>query len=177
MADKAETATVTPISADSALSDQQKRDQLRARIEAGEKRNEERTLADQAKDAADTAVEFTKKHPYAVIGGAIAVGLAIGAMTRPGRRLGRRGGVLAGLAADAALAYGARMIDKTMDAAQFAGDRFEDLSDSAATTARGLRRDAAYKLDVASDAVRASTRKAARGGSRTARAIKTRLTH
>ena len=177
MADTAKPANVTPISADSKLSDQQKRDQLRARIEAGERRNEERTLADQAKEAADTAVEFTKKHPYAVIGGAIAVGLAIGAMTRPGRRLGKRGGVLAGLAMDAALAYGARMLDNATNAAQLAGDKFEDLSDTAATTARGLRRDAAYKIDVAGDALRATTRKASRSGSRTARAIKTRLTH
>ena len=177
MADTAKPANVTPISADSKLSDQQKRDQLRARIEAGERRNEERTLSDQARDAADTAVEFTKKHPYAVIGGAIAVGLAIGAMTRPGRRLGKRGGVLAGLAVDAALAYGARMLDNATNAAQLAGDQFEDLSDTAATTARGLRRDAAYKIDVAGDALRATTRKASRSGSRTARAIKTRLTH
>ena len=177
MADTAKPANVTPISADSKLSDQQKRDQLRARIEAGERRNEERTLADQARDAADTAVEFTKKHPYAVIGGAIAVGLAIGAMTRPGRRLGKRGGVLAGLAMDAALAYGARMLDNATNAAQLAGAKFEDLSDTAATTARGLRRDAAYKIDVAGDALRATTRKASRSGSRTARAIKTRLTH
>lgn len=177
MADTTKPASVTPISADSKLSDQQKRDQLRARIEAGEKRNEERTLADQAKEAADNAVEFTKKHPYAVIGGAIAVGLAIGAMTRPGRRLGKRGGVLAGLATEAALTYGARLIGKGANAAQFAGDKFEDLGDTAATTARGLRRDASYKLDVAGDALRATTRKAARSGSRTARALKTRLTH
>lgn len=177
MSDTAETNNVTPISADSRLSDEQKRQQLRAKIEAGEQRNAERTLADQAKDAADTALEFTKKHPFAVVGGAIAVGLAIGAMTRPGRRLGRRGGVLAGLALDAALAYGARAMDGASNAAQLAGDRIEDFGDSAATAARGLRRDAAYKLDVAGDAVRASSRKAARTGSRTARAIKTRFTH
>ncbi len=176
MADQAE-SNVTPISADSQLSDEQKREQLSARIEAGEQRNEERTLADQARDAADSAVEFTKKHPLAVVGGVLVVGLAIGAMTRRGRSIGRRGGVLAGLAADAAFAYGARMIDGVMDGAQYAGDRFEDLSDSAATTARGLRRDAAYKLDVAGDALRTSGRKAGRKGSRAYRALRTRITH
>ncbi len=96
MADAAEN-NVTPISADSKLNDEQKREQLRDRIEAGEKRNEARSLADQAKDAADSAVEFTKKHPFAVIGGVLVAGLAIGAMTRPGRRLGRRGGTIAAL--------------------------------------------------------------------------------
>ena len=89
MADTAET-NVTPISADSKLTDEQKREKLRERIEAGEQRNEERTLAEQAKDAADSAMEFTKKHPFAVVGGVLLAGLAIGAMTRPGRRIGRR---------------------------------------------------------------------------------------
>jgi ElaB/YqjD/DUF883 family membrane-anchored ribosome-binding protein len=166
MADAAEN-NVTPISADSKLNDEQKREQLRDRIEAGEKRNEARSLADQAKDAADSAVEFTKKHPFAVIGG----------MTRPGRRLGRRGGTIAAIAADAALAYGARMIDSMADGAQFAGDRLEDLGDSAATTARGLRRDAAYKLDVAGDALRSSSRKAGRKSSRAYRALRTGIKH
>lgn len=176
MADTAEN-NVTPISADSKLSDEQKREQLRARIEAGEQRNEERSLADQAKDAADSVLEFTRKHPLAVVGGVLVVGLAIGAMTRPGRRLGRRGGVLAGLAADAALAYGARMVDTVLDGAQYAGDRIEDLGDSASTAARGLRRDAGYKLDVAGDALRSSGRKAGRKGSRAYRALRTRITH
>ena len=94
MADTAET-NVTPISADSKLTDEQKREKLRERIEAGEQRNEERTLAEQAKDAADSAMEFTKKHPFAVVGGVLLAGLAIGAMTRPGRRIGRRGGAFA----------------------------------------------------------------------------------
>ncbi|KWV95926.1 MULTISPECIES: hypothetical protein [unclassified Erythrobacter] len=176
MVDTAEN-NVTPISADSKLSDEEKREQLRARIEAGEQRNEERSLADQAKDAADSALEFTKAHPFAVVGGVLLAGLAIGAMTRRGRRLGRRGGVLAGLATDAAMAYGARMIDGVLDGAQYAGDRIEDIGDSASTTARGLRRDAAYKLDVAGDALRSSGRKATRKGSRAYRALRTRITH
>ena len=167
MADTAET-NVTPISADSKLTDEQKREKLRERIEAGEQRNEERTLAEQAKDAADSAMEFTKKHPFAVVGGVLLAGLAIGAMTRPGRRIGRRGG---------AFAYGARMVDGVLDGAQYAGDRIEDLGESTATTARGLRRDAAYKLDVAGDALRASSRKAGRKGSRAYRSLRTRITH
>ena len=176
MADTAET-NVTPISADSKLTDEQKREKLRDRIEAGEQRNEERTLAEQAKDAADSAMEFTKKHPFAVVGGVLLAGLAIGAMTRPGRRIGRRGGAFAALAADTALAYGARMVDGVLDGAQYAGDRIEDLGESTATTARGLRRDAAYKLDVAGDALRASSRKAGRKGSRAYRSLRTRITH
>ncbi|MBX7481349.1 hypothetical protein [Qipengyuania qiaonensis] len=169
-------SNVTPISAESNLSDEQKREQLRARIEAGEKRNAERTFADQAKDVVDGALEFTKRHPLAVAGGVVVAGLAIGAMTRRGRNIGRRGGVLAGIAADAMLAYGARMIDGVVDGAHYAGDRIEDFSDNATTAARGLRRDAAYKLDVAGDALRSSGRKAGRKSSRAYRSLRNRFT-
>lgn len=155
--------------------DAERREALRARIEAGERRQARRTLAEQAKEAGDSALEFTRKYPIAVVGGAILAGLAIGAMTRPGRRLGRRGGVLATLALDAALAYGARILDQAGRAAQTAGERFEDLGDSASTAARGIKRDARYKFDVASDALRANSRKAARKGSRAAKAVRTRL--
>ena len=174
MSDTAE-SNVTPISADSKLTDEEKRQQLRARIEAGERRNEERSFTDQAKDVADSAIEFAKKHPVATVAGAVVVGLAIGAMTRPGRRLGRRSGSLATLALDSLIAYGARAIDGAANAAEYAGDRLEDFGDSASTAARGLRRDAGYRLDVASDALRANSRKAARIGSRNARSLKTRF--
>lgn len=160
---------VTPISADSKLSDQEKRDQLRARIQAGEQRLEERNFADQARDAADTAVAFVKKHPVATVAGAVTIGLAIGAMTRRGRALGRRGGSLAGYAAEAAMAYGLSMI-------QGAGDRVEDLSDVAGTKARGLKRDAAYRFDAMSDSLRTTGRKASRKGARTVRDLRSRFT-
>lgn len=163
------TATnVTPISADSQLSDEQKREQLRARIEAGEKRNEERTFADQAKEAADSAVDFAKKHPIATVAGAVAIGLAIGAMTSRGRQLGRRGGSLAAYAADAAIAYGLTMMEG-------AGDKFEDYSDAAGTQARRLKRDAGYRVDALGDVLRSSGRKASRKSSRTVRDLKARV--
>ena len=167
MADKA-TSNVTPISADSQLSDEQKREQLRARIEAGERRNEERSFADQAKDVADSAVDFAKKHPIATVAGAVAIGLAIGAMTRRGRQLGRRGGSLAAYAADAAIAYGLGLIEG-------AGDKFEDYTDAAGTQARKMKRDAGYRVDVIGDALRSTGRKASRKSSRTARDLKARI--
>lgn len=168
---------VTSITSGQAKTDEEKREQLRAKIEAAEKRNDQRSIAEQAKEAADTAVEFAKRHPLLTVGGAIAAGLAIGAMTRRGRRLGRRGGAFATLATEAALAYGARMLDRATDAAEFAGDRFEDMGDSAATAARGLRRDASYRLDRATDALRSTKRKAGRKGSRSIRNLRTLLTH
>ncbi|MAM37384.1 MAG: hypothetical protein CL949_02500 [Erythrobacter sp.] len=169
MADTAEN-NITPISADSKLTDQEKRDQLRARIEAGEKRQEERSFLDQAKDVADSAVDFAKRHPVATVAGAIAVGLAVGAMTRRGRELGRRGGSLASYATDAAIAYGLSMIEG-------AGDKFEDLGDAAETQARRIKRDAGYRLDSMGDSIRSSGRRASRKSKRGYRDLRARLSN
>lgn len=169
MADTAEN-NITPISADSKLTDQQKRDQLRARIEAGERRQEERGLLDQAKDVADSAVDFAKRHPVATVAGAIAVGLTVGAMTRRGRELGRRGGSLASYATDAAIAYGLSMIEG-------AGDKFEDFGDAAETQARRLKRDAGYRLDSMGDTIRSSGRRASRKSKRSYRDLRARLSN
>ena len=62
------------------------RDELRAKIEASERRIAERTLADQAQEVAEAAVDYTRKNPLTVVAGAIALGVVIGAMTKPGRR-------------------------------------------------------------------------------------------
>ena len=163
---------VTPISGDTQMTDEEKRAELRARIEAGNRRHQERTFADQAKDAADSAVEFAKKHPVATIAGGVVLGLAIGAMTRPGRRLGRRGGEMASYAADAVAAYALSMFDGASDLARTAGDKIEDFGDAAATSARGARRSARYRFDVAGDALRASGRKANRKSLRAARDLR-----
>lgn len=154
--------------------DEQKREALRARIEAAQQRNSDRTLAEQARHAADEAIAFTRKHPLAVVGGVVLAGFAIGAMTKRGRKVGKRGGMLMNLALESAFAYGAKMLQEALVTARDAGDRLEDFGDDAATTARGLRRDAAYKLDVAADAVRAKSRKVARKGSRAVRSLKER---
>ncbi len=179
MTDKA--AKKSNVAQHPATTDEDKRRQLRDKIAAGEQRNAERTFADQARDAAEAATGFVKRHPLATIAGGITLGLIIGALTRPGRRLtsrvGRRSGALAALAADAALAYGLRMLDGANDLARTAGDRFEDLGDSVGTQARGLRRDAAYRADIASDALGSVKRSTARKGSRLVRDLRSRFAH
>lgn len=62
------------------------RDELRAKIEVSERRIAERTLADQAQEAAGAATDYVRKNPLTVLGGAIVVGLVIGAASKPGRR-------------------------------------------------------------------------------------------
>ncbi|MHA7818253.1 MAG: hypothetical protein ACX930_01255 [Erythrobacter sp.] len=79
-----------------------KRDALRQKIEASERRIAERTLADQAREAADAALDYTKENPLKVVGGAVAVGVLIGLMTAPGRRAAGRAATGAAVAASGA---------------------------------------------------------------------------
>ena len=133
----------------------EKRDELRAKIEASERRNAERSVTDQAKEAAGAATTFVKENPMTVLGGAIAVGLAIGLMTKPGRAAatkaakgtanavsGAAGGAARGvgsaaksqgskfghLLADAMAAYGMKLIDNAMDAASTVKDKVKDIT-------------------------------------------------
>ncbi len=161
--------------------DEERREALRQRIEASEQRNAERSFADQAKDVLDSATDFAKKHPLAVVGGAIGVGLLIGAMTRPGRRLGRRTGTMAAMAGDTVLGYAMGLMDRAETAGAAAlrssSDAIEDLGDSVGSTARRLRRDAAYRADATSDALASSRRRAGRKASRRLRSLESRLSH
>lgn len=82
--------------------DAAKRDDLRQKIEANERRIAERTLGEQAKETVDAAVDYTRANPLKVIGGAVAVGLTIGLMTQPGKRLAGKAAVSAASAATGA---------------------------------------------------------------------------
>lgn len=141
------------------------RDSLRARIEAAERRNAERTLADQARAAANAAVDYTRANPLTVIGGALVVGLAVGLLTRPGRQLASRvvhstGDAVSGAASsatsgvkrlaasggsrigtllgEAAVAYLMTLVDEALDAASEGRDKAGELSEAAGNKARGL---------------------------------------
>lgn len=159
------------------------RELLRQKIEAGRQRLAERDLANAAKEAAENAAEFTKKHPIAVVAGAIGVGLLIGAMTRPGRTVvktgAKRGSAFAALATQAALSFGLDLLERAEESAakakQKGGDMAEDIGESIGTTARGIKRDASYRADAASDAVKTASRKAKRTTSRTVRDLRSRL--
>lgn len=92
--------TDTP--AQNTSADDVKRDALRQKIEANERRIAERTLGEQAKETVDAAVDYTRENPLKVIGGALAVGLAIGLMTQPGQRVAGKAAVSAASAATGA---------------------------------------------------------------------------
>ncbi len=164
-----------------------KRDSLRARIEAAERRNADRTLADQARAAADAAVDYTRANPLTVIGGALAAGVVIGLLTRPGRRMASRAyhnvsetisdasssvsrrargltsrspSRFSDLIGDTAMAYIVKLLDDAVEGARAAQDRAEALGDAAGTQARKLGHKAADAAGSTADSSRAFARKA-----------------
>lgn len=163
------------------MTSDEKRADLKSRIEAGEARQKAREFASKAKDAAGTATDFVKRNPLAAVGGAIVVGLAIGAMTKPGRRvtknMARRSGVFATLARDAVLAYGVKFIDEATSAARTGQDKLEDFSDAARTSAQSAKREVGYLAGKASDNAAAATRTAGRKTRRAVRGFRDRISH
>jgi hypothetical protein len=164
----------------------QQRDSLRARIEAAERRNAEKTLGDQARAAADAAIDYTRANPLTVIGGAVAFGLVIGLLTRPGRRVAGRalnsaGGAISGAASsatsgvknitarggsrlgmligEAAVAYAMTVIDDVLDAAREGKDRAGDLGEAAGAQAKKLSASASDAAGSAADSTRTLARK------------------
>jgi DUF883 C-terminal glycine zipper region len=138
------------------------RDSLRARIEAAERRNATRSLADQAQAAAEKATDYARAHPLTVIGGALAVGLVIGLATRPGRKvagravgavgaaasgvadsaasgvkgLAARGGSrIATLLGEAAMAYAVKLLDEILADADAGQDKLAELGKKASGAA------------------------------------------
>lgn len=181
-----------------------KRDELRAKIEASERRIAERTIADQAKETAGAATSYVKENPFTVLGGAIVVGLVIGVMTKPGRRAAKSAasgaaGAVSGAAsgaaksvgnaakerstafgmllADAIVAYGIKLIDDALDTARTGRDQIEDIGDEATTKARELKRDAGYIAGAAADKSRTVTRRTRRKAERAVRDMKDRITN
>ena len=161
--------------------DAERRETLRGRIAAGERRNSQRSFADQARAAADGALDYVKANPLKAMAAVTAGALLIGAMTRPGRRAGRkagaRAGALAGIAAEAALAYGLGLLDAASGAAGKGQDKLADLGESVGETARAWQSTAAREGSALSDYL---VDAAKRGGKRTGRTIdelRSRLRH
>lgn len=157
------------------------RDALRQRIEQGEARLAERDFARAAGDAAKAATDFVRAHPVATVAGVAVIALAIGAMTRPGRRLGNRAADLASYATEAGIAYALGLLDA---AGELAGDvreagseKIEDIGVSVQRTARKAKREGSYLAASARDTVHDLSRRAGRQAGRTYRQTRKRLTH
>lgn len=164
------------------MSTDKKRQDLREKIEASERRNEQRSAADYALDARDRAVDFVKEHPIATVAGGVALGVLIAALVPgPGRRMRKqataKGSALAAMLAELGIAYGTGLLDSVGDAARTGKDRLEDFGDNMGDTARSLRREAGYLAGGASESARALRREAGKKAGRTVRDLRARMSH
>ncbi len=177
------------------------RDELRAKIEARERRIAERTLADEAREVAGAATEYVKQHPLQVVGGAIALGLLIGLLTKPGRRAvgnaasgtasavggaasgaakgvgaaaKKRGSAIGNLLADALVAYGIKLIDDALESARTGQDASGDGNTTSASDPAS-KRDAEQAADAAAENTRAMGNRTRRQATRAVRNLANRI--
>jgi len=158
----------------------EKREELREKIQAGETRNAERTLGEYARDASEKATDFVKEHPIATVAGGLAVGVLLAAIIPgPGRRLskkvGTRAASFAALAAELGLTYGTGLLDSAGSAARHGQDRLGDVGDTISSTARGLRRDASSRAADAGDTASMFGRTVSNKANRTLRNLRGRI--
>jgi hypothetical protein len=163
------------------MSSAEKRQELKAKIEAAEQRNANRSIEQYARDAAETATQFVKDHPVAAITGVALLGLAIGAMTRPGRRAGaeagRRASAFATHAAEIGLAYASGLFDAASDAAKSGKDALEDMGDNLQDNADAARRRARFVGGNAAATARSLAREAGKKAGRTSRDLRARISN
>lgn len=159
-----------------------KRDALRARIEASERRIAERTLLNDARDAARAAGDYARANPVKVVAGALVLGLLIGLMTTPGRRVaasaaarmtggaakvastasGKGQSKFAGLLAHALVTQGLQLLDEVIDGANAGRERVDDLTGKAIGNAQRLGHEAAETSGDLARRTRARAETAAR---------------
>ncbi len=164
-----------------AKTDAEKREALRGKIAASEQRQAERSFADQAKDAADSALGYVRANPIKTVA-AVAVGaLVIGAMTRPGRRAGakasRKASRFATIASDAALAYGLSLIDGASHAASKGQDKLSDLGNTVGSTASAWTSAAGREGSQLSDYLVDAARRSGKRAGRTIDDLRSRIQH
>ena len=164
--------------ADTTVTTEDKRNELREKIEAAEARNAERSFADYAADVKDGATQFVKDHPIATVAGGLAIGMLLAGMTKPGRRVRRRAGAQASslwsTVTELAAAYGTGLLDTAETARQRGGDRWEDFRDSLSDSARSARRDARYRREAIGDTAHSLTRELGKKSSRALREFRNR---
>ncbi len=136
-----------------------KRDALRARIEAGERRIAERTLVDDARDAAQAAADYTRANPGKVVAGALVLGLIIGLLTPPGRRAAARAAArvsdgaskaasssqskFSALFANALMTQGLELLDEVLDGTNASRAQINEFAGKASDEAQKLVSEAA----------------------------------
>ncbi len=152
---------------DEIMTDEATRDALRAKIDAGEKRNAERSLAERASDAGDSVTQFAKDHPVAAIAAGVTIGVIVAGIFNRGK-VARGASRMGSYASELGTAYGLSMLD----AARSGKDSLEDFGDTLEDRARATRRGAASQASFVADAAHMLKRRASRTASRSARDIR-----
>jgi ElaB/YqjD/DUF883 family membrane-anchored ribosome-binding protein len=146
-----------------------KRTQLKRKVAAAQKRNDDRgrtTIVDRAGERAieakDKLTDFVRAHPVATVAGGLALGVIVSSFFKrsPTRKLGNRAAKsasgLAAIGAQFAMAYAQQAIAAAAEASKTGAEKLDDLS----TAARGAGREAADKAGEIGDAARSATRHA-----------------
>lgn len=164
-----------------AKSDAEKREALRSKINAGERRNAERSFADQAKAAADGALNYVKANPIKAVAGVAVGALLLGALSRPGRRAGRKAAAktsaFAAIATEAALAYGLGLLDTAGAAASKGQDKLADLGETVGDKARAWQTTAAKEGSALSDYLVDAAKRSGKRAGKTIDELRSRLSH
>lgn len=171
----------TPKKATPARTDAQKRAALKDKIAEGEKRQAQRSFADQAKDAADSALGYVRANPLKTVAAVAVSALVIGALTRPGRKMGkkvgRKTGKLAGVATDAAIAYGLSLLNGVSGAASKGQDKLADIGGKVGDTASSWSSAAAKEGSQLSDYLVDAARRGGKRAGKTIDDLRGRLQH
>ena len=156
-----------------------KRDELKGKVAAAQKRNEERSMGDYARDARDNATSFVKQHPITTVVGGLALGALIASFLPGGRKVRKKASaksaMLATAIADLALTYGSQFFDSASKVAREGQDRLGDIGDSIGDGARSLSRSAGTLASNASDSAGSTAREAGRSATRTIRDLRSRI--
>lgn len=157
-----------------AKSDAEKREALKGKIAAGERRNADRGIA-------AGALDYVKAHPLKSMAGVALGALLIGAMTRDGRKAGRKAGkkasALAGVATEAALAYGLGLLDAASGAASKGQDKLAELGESVGPKARAWQSAAAREGSALSDYLVDAAKRSGKRAGKTIDELRSRLQH
>lgn len=150
--------------------DADKREALRGKIAAGERRNSQRGFA-------DSAIDYVKANPLKAMAGVAVGALLIGALTRPGRRAGKKAGALAGVATEAALAYGLGLMETAGKAASKGQDKLAELGETVGPKARAWQATAAKEGSALSDYLVDAAKRSGKRAGKTIDDLRSRLQH
>lgn len=119
------------------------RQELRARIEAGKARQEERTaIAKKASAARDQLTQIAREHPVLLIAGGLAIGVALSTLIprSPTRKLSKSALGMIATVAELGLAYGRQAAQAAEDAGQSGRTRAAEVGNAIADGTSRLKK-------------------------------------